>query len=247
MTSVATAPVRPARRPRRRAPVLVAISIVVLAAAAVLALIGGWLAPDATKGDVLAVGLPPGVLDHALGTDIMGRDVLALTIAGAASALAGPVVVALGSMLIGIVLGTLAGYERGWVDLVVGRVTDLLFALPVMLMALVVAGLLGAGYWTTVLLLIVLFSPSDIRIVRAGVLDQTTRPYIEATQMLGLPRGRIMFRHLLPNVVPLIITNTMLNIAFALVSFSGLSFLGVGVPPRAADWGRQLADGRELL
>lgn len=235
------------RPPKRRPPVLVAICLAILAVAAIFAVIGPLVAPNATEQDILAGSLPPGFPGHPLGTDELGRDILQLTIAGTTSALVGPVLVALGSMVLGIVLGSLAGYERGWVDLLVARWTDLLFALPVLLMAVVVAGILGAGYWTTVLLLIVLFSPSDIRVVRAGVLEQSTRPYIEAAQMLGLSRWRIMFRHLLPNVAPLIITNTMLNVAFALVAFSSLSFLGVGVPPNSADWGRQLADGRFLV
>jgi len=145
------------------------------------------------------------------------------------------------------VLGTLAGYERGWLDVVISRWTDLLLALPVLLAAIVVSGVFGGGYWVTVALLILLFSPSDIRIVRAGVLEQSGRPYIEAARMLSLSRWRVMFRHILPNVSTLVITNVMLNIAFALVAFSSLSFLGVGVPPGTADWGRQLTDNRAIM
>lgn len=234
-------------RSRRRVPIVIVISLAVLAVAAFFAAFGGLLAPDATSQDILSSLLPPGSDGHLLGTDELGRDLLALTVAGTASALVGPICVAVGSMLLGILLGTLAGYERGWVDVVVGRWTDLLLALPVLLAAIVVAGVFGGGYWATVVLLIVLFSPSDIRVVRAGVLEQSARPYIEAARMLSLSRWRIMFRHLLPNVAPLVITNVMLNVAFALVAFSSLSFLGVGVPVGAADWGRQLTDGRAIM
>jgi peptide/nickel transport system permease protein len=150
-------------------------------------------------------------------------------------------------MVLGILLGTLAGYERGWLDFFISRWTDLLLALPVLLAAIVVAGVFGGGYWVTVALLIALFSPSDIRIVRAGVLEQSARPYIEAAQMLSLSRWRVMFRHILPNVSTLVITNAMLNVAFAIVAFSSLSFLGVGVPPGTADWGRQLTDNRAIM
>lgn len=234
----------PAVQGRRRLPI---VALAVLAVAAFLAIFGNLIVPDATKQDLLAGAVPPLSYQHPLGTDDLGRDVLKLAVGGAASALVGPVLVALGSMVLGMLLGSLAGYERGWVDTVIGRWTDLLLALPVLLLALVVGGILGTNYWITVLLLIVLFSPTDIRIVRAGVLDQSTRAYVEATKMLNLSRWRIMFRHVLPNVLPLIITNTMLNVTFALVSFSSLSFLGVGVPSDAADWGRQLADGRHLI
>ncbi|MBN9175765.1 MAG: ABC transporter permease [Microbacterium sp.] len=232
---------------RRRAPWAIVVVIAFLAIVAALAAFGGLLFPDAMRQDILSSLLPAGTAGHPLGTDELGRDVVAMTIAGTASSVVGPVLVAVGSMLCGIVLGTIAGYERGWLDFVIGRWTDLLLALPVLLAAIVVSGILGGGYAVTVILLIVLFSPSDIRIVRAGVLEQSARPYIEAAQMLSLSRWRVMFRHILPNVSTLVITNVMLNTAFALVAFSSLSFLGVGVPPGTADWGRQLTDNRAIM
>lgn len=232
---------------RRGIPITILICVIVLAAALLAILLGSTLFPDATKQDILSSLIPAGSVGHPLGTDELGRDILALTVAGAASALVGPVCVAVGSMLLGILLGTLSGYERGPLDVVISRWTELLLALPVLLAAIVVSGVFGGSYWTTVALLILLFSPSDIRIVRAGVLEQSARPYIEAAQMLSLSRWRVMFRHILPNVSSLVITNAMLNIAFALVAFSALSFLGVGVPPGTADWGRQLTDNRAIM
>ncbi len=235
------------RKSRRLPPVSVLISLAVLALALLAVLLGGVLFPDAMHQDILSSTLSPGENGHLLGTDELGRDILAMSVAGAASALVGPVIIAVGSMLLGVLLGTLAGYERGWLDTVIGRWTDLLLALPVLLAAIVVGGVLGGGYWVTVGLLILLFSPSDIRIVRAGVMEQSARPYIEAAQMLSLSRWRVMFRHILPNVSSLVVTNMMLNVAFALVAFSSLSFLGVGVSPGTADWGRQLTDNRAIM
>ncbi|WP_341953009.1 ABC transporter permease [Salinibacterium sp. TMP30] len=234
-------------RTRRRHPLAVWASLILLGVVALLVVFGNLIAPDATAQSILDSLLPPGSPGHLLGTDELGRDVLALTIAGASSALIGPICVALGSMLIGIVLGTISGYLRGPIDFIIGRWTDLLFSLPLLLAAIVVAGVFGAGYWMTVLLLILLFSPSDTRIVRAGVMEQAARPFVEAAQMLSLSRTRIMFTQVLPNVSSLIITNAMLNVAFALVAFSSLSFLGVGVAPGTADWGRQLTDGRAIM
>lgn len=225
----------------------VVASFVLLGLVVLAALLGSLLFPEATKQSILDSLLPPFSDGHLLGTDELGRDVFALLVAGTASAVVGPVVVALGSMTIGVALGTLAGYQRGWVDAIISRFADVLLALPVMLLAIVVAGIFNAGYWMTVALLILLFSPSDIRIVRAGVLEQAPRPYVEAAQMLSLSRWRIMFVHVLPNVWPLIVTNVLLNTSFALVTLSSLSFLGVGVAPGTADWGRQIADGRSLL
>ncbi|TGD90598.1 ABC transporter permease [Mycolicibacterium sp. CH28] len=231
---------------RTRLPVSVIVCLAFLAVAALAAVFGRILYPDAMRQDILTGLVPPNTDGHILGTDELGRDVLAMTIAGTGSALLGPLCVAVGSMLLGILLGTLAGYQRGPIDFLISRWTDLLLALPLLLAAIVVGGVLGGGYWVTVVLLTILFSPSDIRIVRAGVLEQSARPYIEAAHMLSLPRRRVMFVHILPNVSTLIVTNVMLNVAFALVAFSSLSFLGVGVPADTADWGAQLASNRQV-
>lgn len=229
----------------RRVPGTVTVATLLLGAVAVLVVVP--VAPHALDQDILLGTTPAGTPGHPLGTDSLGRDVLALTLAGARSAIVGPLVVALGSMVLGIVLGTLAGYRGGWVDAVISRYVDLTLAMPALLLAIVVAGVVGGGYWITVLVLVVLFSPSDIRIVRGAVLQHAHRPYIESTRVLGLPAWRVMMRHILPNVRPLVLTTMFLNIAYALVSMSGLTYLGLGVSPGAADWGLQLSDGRDLL
>lgn len=226
---------------------LVIVSLLVMSAVVFAVVFAGIIVPSATTQDILSGSLPAGSPGHLLGTDELGRDILGLTFAGTASAVVGPVVIAIGSMLLGVFFGTLSGFLRGSVDWIIGRSADLLLALPVMLVALVVGGILGSGYWVTVAMLIILFSPSDVRIVRSGVTEQAPRPYVEAAQMLSLPRTRIMFRHIVPNVWPLILTNVLLNTAFALVTLSSLSYLGIGVQAGAADWGRQIADGRAIM
>jgi peptide/nickel transport system permease protein len=206
-----------------------------------------WIVPNATKQDIMTGVTSPGTAGHLFGTDQLGRDIAQLAIAGAGSAVVGPIVIALGSMMIGIMLGTLAGYIGGWLDLLLSKYADLLLALPTTLVALVVTGLVDGGYWVTVLVLIMLFSPTDIRMVRGSVIAQTGRPYIESAKVLGLGRIRIMFRHILPNVLPVAFSTMLLNVAFALMSLSALSFLGLGVGPGVPDWGRQLSDSRDLL
>lgn len=238
---------RAVTRTVRRAPVTVVLSAVVLVVVAVCAAGRELLAPHALDQDVYLGVVGGGVEGHLFGTDQLGRDILQLSLAGARSALAGPIVVAVGSMLIGFFLGTVAGYRGGVVDVLAGRYADLLLALPSVLLAIVVAGLVGRGYWVTVAVLIVLFSPSDVRLVRGAVMEQTPRPYIESARLLGIRPARIMFRHIAPNIVPIVVANLLLNVAFALVALSSLSYLGLGVPPGAPDWGRQLTDGRELL
>lgn len=231
----------------RSGRVMLVVTSAIVGLALFVAAFGWLLAPDALSQDILLGVTPPGTSGHPLGTDELGRDVLQLLIAGSGSALAGPFVIALGSMLIGITVGTLSGYVQGPFDFVMGRATDLLLALPVVVVAIVVAGMFGSGYWVTVAMLVVLFAPSDVRLVRAAVIEQSARPYIESARMLRLNPVRIMARHVIPNVTPIIMTNALVNMAIAIVALSSLSFLGVGVAPGAADWGRQLDDGRSLL
>lgn len=184
---------------------------------------------------------------HWLGTDELGRDVLSRTIVGARTAMFGPAVIAFSAMVVGSVLGLVAGYRGGLIDAAILRLVDLNYALPGMLVVIVVVGAVGGGYGLALALLAFFFSPQDIRIVRAAALEQRTLPYVEAARALGLSQARIMFRHIWPNTLNLVVANTFTQFAYGLVGLSGLSFLGVGVPPGAADWGRMLADSRSEL
>ena len=231
----------------KRVPITPIVAAVPLAVVAAFIVGAPWLAKDATEQDILLGVVPPGTAGHRFGTDQLGRDIWQLAVAGARSAVVRPIAIALGSMLIGLLLGTLAGYIGGGLDLALSKYADLLLALPTTLIALVVAGLVDGGYWVTVLVLMVLFSPTDIRMVRGAVIAQSARPYIESAKVLELRPRRIMFRHIVPNVLPIAFTTMLLNVAFALVAMSALSFLGFGVGPGTPDWGRQLSDGRDLL
>jgi peptide/nickel transport system permease protein len=231
----------------RRLPWIALFSAGILVIILLFATVGSWLIGASINQDPLIGVTPPGTPGHYFGTDELGRDIFSLSVAGTRSAVIGPIVIALGSMLLGMLLGTVSGYTGGWIDLLLSKYADLLLALPVTLIALVVAGLVGGGYWVTVVVLIVLFSPTDIRMMRSAVMTQSTRPYIESAKVLGLSRWRVMFRHILPNVIPIALATMLLNVAFALVAMSALSFLGLGVGPGEPDWGRQLADGRNLL
>lgn len=231
----------------RKFPVLVIVSLIVLACVAIFAVAPSLVAPDATVQNILLGVSIPGTAGHLLGTDELGRDILQLTLSGTRSAVLGPVVIAAGSMTLGVLLGTPAGYFGGLLDTVVARWADLLMALPAVLLAIVIAGIVGGGYWVTVAIMIVLFSPSDVRLIRAGVMEQKGLPYVESARVLRLPSWRIMYGQILPNVVPIFTTNFMLNIAYALTAMSSLSYLGLGVGEGSPDWGRQLSDGQQLL
>lgn len=237
----------PASRRGRRPSLLVIGSVGILGIVVICAVGGGAVAPHDPSAQNLLVTLTGPSGSHPFGTDDLGRDVLSRTIAGARTAVLGPLIIALGAMLIGNVLGLWAGYRGGWVDAVIMRLADFVYALPALLVAIVVVGVLGGGYFHAVILLVFLYCPLDARLVRAATLEQRGRAYVEAARTLGLSSRRIMFLHIWPNVLPVAIANATLAFAYALVSLSSLSFLGIGVGPGTADWGRMLSDSRTLL
>jgi peptide/nickel transport system permease protein len=236
-----------AGRRRRKFPIVIGLCIAFVVAVAVCAIFGHLIAPhDAFEQDLLNTVQGP-TSEHWFGTDSLGQDVFSRTIVGARTAVMGPLVIALGAMLLGSLLGTLAGYRGGTSDFAIMRWADLMYALPSLLVAIVVVGVLGGGYWIAVILLMVLTAPYDARLIRASVLEQRPRAYVEAARALGLPSRRIMFVHVWPNVLPIVIANTFLNFAFSLVALAGLSYLGLGASPGSSDWGRMISDNRNLL
>jgi peptide/nickel transport system permease protein len=236
-----------APRARRGFSPAVGLAFVVLAAVVFCAAFGPWIAPHDPNEQDLLFSLTGPSRDHLLGTDDLGRDIASRTIVGARTAVVGPLLIAFGAMLIGSVLGLLAGYLGGLSDSSISRWVDLVYAMPALLVAIVVVGVLGGGYFLAVGLLVVLFSPIDTRIVRGATLDQRSRPYVEAARMLGLSNRRIMVGHIWPNVLPLALANAFLTFGFSIVALASLSYLGLGVGPGTADWGRMLSDSRTLL
>jgi peptide/nickel transport system permease protein len=236
-----------ARSPRMALSTGIVISFCIMAVVIVCALFGASVAPDSPFTQRLQLGDVPPSAEFLAGTDLLGRDVLSRVIYGAWTALVGPIVVAVGAWMIATMLGLLSGYLGGWVDSAIMRWVDFMLALPAPLIAIVVVGVVGGGYWTAVMVLIILFTAPDTRIVRSAVLEQRPRPYIDAARALGVSKTRILFIHILPNVLPLILAYVVLDFAFALVNLAGLSFLGLGVEPGTPDWGRMLFENRTIL
>ena len=238
---------RAASATRQRVPVSVAIAAIIVAIVVFCAIFGSLVAPGSPFAQRLLIGDTPPSAEFIAGTDLLGRDVLSRVIHGAWTALVGPIVVAAGAFTIATILGLLSGYLGGLVDSAVMRWVDFMFALPGPLIAIVVVGVVGGGYWTAVLVLIVLFTAPDTRIVRSAVIEQRPLPYIDAARALGISRTRILFVHILPNILPIILAYVVLDFAFALVNLAGLSFLGLGVEPGTPDWGRMLFENRNIL
>jgi len=235
------------RAHRRRLPVLTAIAVAVAAAVAVAVVFGSLIAPHDPDAQNLILGASDRSAEHWFGTDDLGRDVFSRMIVGARAALIGPLVVALLTLLVGAPLGLMAGYYGGRVDGAISRGADLIWALPALLVAIVVLGVVDGGYWLTVAVVAFLSLPHMIRLSRSATLVQARLPYIDAVRTLGLSGPRIMARHVFPNVSPTIVATFLLDFVGALIVFSSLAFLGIGLEPGSADWGTMLASGRELL
>lgn len=218
-----------------------------LAVVAVFALFGEWIAPHDPNAQNLQVGVSSASSSAWLGTDSLGRDVLSRTIAGTSSAVVGPILIAAGTAIISVIVGVYAGYRGGLMDSAIMRSVDLAYSTPPLLLVVVVVGLVSGSYFVAVAVLIVISSPYDIRVIRAVALEQRSLPYVEAAKTLGLSRGQVMRRHIAPNVTSFVIVNSCLEFAFGLVTLAALSFLGLGVPPGTADWGRMLDENRTIL
>jgi peptide/nickel transport system permease protein len=168
-------------------------------------------------------------------------------LAGARSAILGPLFIAVASMVCGNLLGLLAGYRGGIIDSLLMRWVDLMVAIPSLLIIIVVAGALGGGYWLAVGLLTILTIPTDARVMRAATLEQVPRPYVEAAKTLGVSNGRIMVQHIWPNIAATAVANSVIIFAGSLVAIAGLSFLGLGAEPGTPDWGQMLSENQPLL
>jgi peptide/nickel transport system permease protein len=242
---------RPRRAGRRWAPV------VALGAAAALvfgALILGpeRLAPADPGDQTIAARLrPPGAtvagMRYLLGSDHLGRDVLSrIVFGGRISLVMGLTAVAV-SAGVGATAGMLAGYLGGWAERAIMRLVDVQMAFPFILLAIVVVGVLGPSPAKVVLVIGIGGWVHFARVVRSEVLTLRERAFIESARATGAGAGRIMVRHVLPNVLPTIIVLATTALAYAIVAESSLSFLGVGIPASIPSWGGMLADGRQYV
>ncbi|KAB2689743.1 ABC transporter permease [Brucella tritici] len=223
---------------------------VVLTGCICLAVIfSGYLFPGgANKIDLLARLTPPFVNPaHVFGTDPLGRDVLARVITGGKISLFVGFVSVIGSVVIGTIMGLVAGYYRGFWDMVLMRFVDVQLAMPFILLAITVMAILGGGLFNTIILLIVSQCVQYARLVRGSVLSLREREFILSARAIGVKDWRIIFQHLLPNLLGPVIVLMTLNVANNILLESSLTFLGLGVDPTIPSWGGMLADGRTYL
>jgi peptide/nickel transport system permease protein len=190
--------------------------------------------------------LKPPSAQYALGTDLFGRDVASRLMEGAANSLRVAALSVSISTIVGTLLGTLSGYVGGLLDNIIMRVMDVFFALPALLLALVIVSVLGAGVNTTVLAIAIVYTPIFARVSRAPVLSVKEMEFVTAARCLGLSNTRIIFWHVLPNTLAPLIVQVSLALSWSLLTEAGLSFLGLGTQPPTPSWGVMLSESRGI-
>ena len=184
---------------------------------------------------------------HWFGTDELGRDIFFRVLYGTRfSCSVGLVAVTIG-LLLGVTLGAIAGFYGGWIEELIMRSTDILSAVPNMLLAIVIVSVLGQSIWNLMLAVGITSVPEFVRITRAAVLTVRNQEYVEASKVIGLTNRKIIFKHILPNCLSPIIVQATLRVASAIISASSLSFLGLGVPAPSPEWGALLSGGRKYI
>src|SRR5262245_27210463 len=184
---------------------------------------------------------------HWMGTDNFGRDIFSRVISGAGVSLQVALLVLGVSVLIGFLVGAVAGLAGGLTDELLMRLTDLYLAFPALVLAAAIAATLGRSLTNTMIALATIYWPWYARLVRSQVLVIARQDYIVATQAIGVPGWRVIGRHILPNVLPLILVQLSLDAGYAILSTSALSFLGLGAQPPSPEWGAMLTDAREFV
>lgn len=228
-------------------PPVGAVSLVVLAVIAAGTLLAPWLTPyDPLAMDYESRLLAPS-FTHPFGTDLFGRDVLSRVLHGARISLSVGLLAALLAALPGLLLGLLSGYYGGWFDRVVMRLTDLALSFPSLILALGIVAILDPGLVNVTIAVGVAGIPGYVRLVRGSVLSVKEALYVEAAQAIGCRDRRIILRHILPNILASVLVLATMDVAWAILRATSLSFLGLGAQPPTPEWGAMIDEGRELL
>lgn len=224
------------------------IGLVMLAAILLILVFADVIAPyDMATKQQLANKLKPPSAGHILGTDSYGRDVFARIIHGGRTSLLIAILATMSSCIVGSALGAIAGYFGGKVDSLIMRSLDIFMSVPDILFTMAVVFALGANFVNLLIALTLAYFTNYVRLVRSQVLNLAEQDYVEAARAGGSSSARIIISHIIPNAMGVIIVNTTLNIAKIILYESTLSFLGLGMPPPAPEWGLMLSEAREFM
>jgi peptide/nickel transport system permease protein len=232
----------------RRIPFGMWIVLLLLTAYAIAAVGASWLAPqDPFRQSLLLRLRPPGTGPYLLGTDDVGRDLLSRTVYGARASLSVAVLSVAVSLLLGVSLGLVAGWFRGWTAILIMRLVDTMLSVPAILLAVLTVAVLGPGFINLIIVLGLTRWPRYTRVAYAATLQVAALPYIRAAEMAGAGASRILLRHVLPNIAgPLMVVATS-EFGLMILFEAGLSFLGLGIQPPQPSWGSIMSAGRQYV
>ncbi len=223
------------------------VGLIIVLLFILLALIAPWITRFEYTAQVLADRLQPPSAKHWFGTDDLGRDIFTRTIYGARISLWVGFLSVIGSIVVGTLLGLVAGFYGKWMDMIISRVFDILLAFPGILLAIAIVAILGPSLQNALYAIAIVNIPTYGRLVRARVLSLRQEEFITAARAIGVRDTRLIFRHILPNsLTPLIVQGT-LGIATAIIEAAGLGFLGLGAQPPEPEWGKMLSDSRQFI
>jgi peptide/nickel transport system permease protein len=226
---------------------LAVVGLVIVIFLILVAVFANFLAPyDYTIQDISNRLAWPS-REHLLGTDNFGRDLLSRVIFGARTSLLVALISLVISTVIGVILGAFAGYFGGWTETIIMRLMDVLMAIPQILMAVSIQAALGTGTFNTALAISISGIPMGVRILRAQILSIRDQEYVEAAIATGSSSMRVLFHQIMPNCLAPLIVDISLRVGMAIMSISGLSFIGLGVQPPTAEWGSIMTAGRTYI
>jgi peptide/nickel transport system permease protein len=229
-----------------RNPVTV-VSAVVLALVVFVAVTANWIAPFGVNDVDVSNALRPPSGGHWFGTDELGRDVFSRVLVAVGVSMRVAVVSVGFAVVVGVTVGVLAGYRGGWIDTIFMRIVDVMFAFPVLLLALAVVAILGPGTTTTILAIGIVYTPVFARVARASTLGVRVEPFVQMSRAMGTGNLYILARHIVPNIAGPLIVQTSLSLAFAILSEAALSFLGLGIQPPQPSLGRMIFDSQGFV
>jgi peptide/nickel transport system permease protein len=220
------------------------VSAVVIAVATVFAAFGPTIAPYNPDLPSLSLAFVGPTGGHLLGFDFEGRDVLSRLIAGTQSSMLGPLAVVVGAMALGTVIAVVAAWRQRLTDTVISSGLDILFAFPGILLAVLAAAVFGAGLTAAAVALAIAYMPYVARVLRGAALKERGQPYVAALEVQGSSATRICLRHIVPNMLPLIVAQATIMFGWAMVDLAAISFLGLGVQPPAPNWGVMISENQ---